>query len=261
MNRAEDITLPPHLASWLDLSYDNPPTQLPSPFLIPFPNLKRPKPSELKARLSPLFEAQGAEKLIPAATRAAGATWDAYAEGSVAPADFLRSPIGAPYRVEKIPGKGRGMLAARDLAAGEIVLMEAPLIFLVKDQFNALTFFALPKAAIHAMMLLHNSIPDNRQFSLGIDIPQHRLLDYLKGVATTNAFSEPVEVDGTQAGFIVLTGSLFNHSNEPNVHRMFDIPAFKMVFRTVTAVKAGEELTVSYNQTSQILKDIHGIRA
>ncbi|KAJ7705446.1 hypothetical protein B0H17DRAFT_1298801 [Mycena rosella] len=102
---AEDTLLPAHLATMLDVSYDNP---------------------TLKERLAPLFEAQNSGKLTPGAVRAANATWEAFAEGSVAPADFLRAPIGAPYCVEKIPGKGRGMVASRDLSAGETVLMENP---------------------------------------------------------------------------------------------------------------------------------------
>ncbi|KAJ7489353.1 hypothetical protein FB451DRAFT_1553188 [Mycena latifolia] len=260
MKETDHASLPPHLATILDLSYRpiDQWVQLPSPFLIPFP--KRPRPSELKERLTPLFEAQGAGGLIPGAVRAASATWDAFAEGSVAPTDFLRAPIGAPYRVEKIAGKGRGIVASRDLKAGEIVLMESPLIFLVKDELNALVFLALPKPAIHAMMLLHNTIPESRKFSLDIDIPQHRLLDYLNGVVSTNAFGDTVDVNGTQAGLIVLTGSLFNHSSEPNVHRMFDIAASKMAFTTIAAVKEGEELTINYNQTSQFLEEHHGIR-
>ncbi|KAJ7672099.1 hypothetical protein B0H17DRAFT_882878, partial [Mycena rosella] len=157
-------------------------------------------------------------------------------------------PIGALYRVEKIPGKGRGMVASRDLKAGDIVLMESPLIFIVDGRVNPLLFFTLPKQAIHAMMLLHNRIPDNREISVQEDSPQHRLLDYLKGVVTTNAFGETIDANGTKAGLIVLAGSLFNHSDDSNVYRTFDISASKMSFTVVTPVKEGEELTVSYGQ-------------
>ncbi|KAJ7496758.1 hypothetical protein FB451DRAFT_1386125 [Mycena latifolia] len=251
MNEANN-SLPAPLATMLDVTYDNPTA---SPRLTPFP--KRPRPSQLEARLAP--DIHGAGNLLPVAVRAAGETWAAYAEGSVAPADFLRAPIGAPYRVEKIPGKGRGLVASRDLKAGEIVLKEGPLILLREGKLDLLMFLALPKAAVHAMMLLHNTIPNNREFSLTDDIPQHRLLDYLKGVATTNAFSAMVAADGTQAGMILLSGSLLNHSDKYNVHWEFDISAFKMVFTTVTAVKEGEELTDTYNRTAQVLKENYGI--
>ncbi|KAJ7750394.1 hypothetical protein DFH07DRAFT_961361 [Mycena maculata] len=208
-----NTSLPENLAGILDTTY-NPAINSSQ---LPFP--KRPRPSELKEHIALIFDSQGAGRLMSAAARAASDTWDAYVEGSVVPTDFLHAPIGAPYRVAEIPGKGRGMVASRDLKAGEAVLMDSPLILLVKDQMNALTFLALPEPAIHAMLLLHNNIPNNREFSRHIDIPQHRLLDYLKGVATTNAFGSRVDSDGTGVGMILLAGSLFNHSNEPNVDR------------------------------------------
>ncbi|KAJ7151602.1 hypothetical protein C8R46DRAFT_1122547 [Mycena filopes] len=248
-------SLPTKLAAILNISYDR--EGDPRSPLTPFQ--KRPTASELTARLTPLFEFQNATSLIPAAVRAADESWAAFSNGSVAPSDFLRPPASAMYRVTKIPGKGRGMRASRDLLAGEIVLAETPLIILVNEELNALNFFALPKGAIHALLLLHNQIPENLQFALQWDIPQHRLLDYLKGVATTNAFSEKVQEGGEKAGLVVLAGSLFNHSEQPNVYRIFDVAEFKMTFFTATAVKEGEELTVSYNQSREILKNHHGI--
>ncbi|KAJ7472349.1 hypothetical protein B0H11DRAFT_1351991 [Mycena galericulata] len=258
----QNTYLPENLASILDASYSNQASntnQLPSPLLVPFS--KRPRPSQLKERLAPRLVELDAGSLIQGAVRAADAAWDAYTDGSVAPTDFLRTPIGALYRVKTIPGKGRGMVASRDLAAGETVLLESPLALLVKERLDLLSFFVLPKPAIHSMLLLHNNIPNNREFSLNIDIPQHRLLDYLKGVCTSNAFSLEVDTDGTVAGIIVLAGSLFNHSNERNVVQTFDIPAFRMVFKTLSAVKEGQELTINYGVTNQHLRDNYGISA
>ncbi|KAF7353077.1 40S ribosomal protein S7 [Mycena venus] len=243
-----DASLSAHLAAVLDISYDRPP----NPQLAPFRG--RPTGAELTARLSPLFDVVGASGLVPVAVRAAREAWDKYGDGSVAPTEFLRPPRGAAYRIAKIPGKGRGMLASRDLKAGETVLVETPLIVLAEDKLVSLKFLALPKAAIHALLLLHNASPDNRQFSLQEDIPSHRLLDYLKGVASTNAFNETVDGRGNKAGVIVLAGSLFNHSSTFNVFREFDVVAFKQTFTTVSAVKRGEELTVDYNTTEDMLE-------
>ncbi|KAJ7785690.1 hypothetical protein B0H16DRAFT_1487669 [Mycena metata] len=227
--------------------------------LTPFK--KRPTLAELKERLTTFFEAQSAPNLIPAAVQAANESWATFGDGSVAPSDFLRPSPSAPYRVVEIPGKGRGMRASRDLQAGDVVLAESPLIVLVKDKLLALNFFALPKHAIHALLLLHNKIPENKEFSLQQDSPQHRLLDYLKGVATTNAFEGPVHKGRERAGFIVLAGSLFNHSEEPNVYREFDVSSFKMTFTMIVSVKEGEELTVSYNQSPELLRSNYGIGA
>ncbi|KAJ7750395.1 hypothetical protein DFH07DRAFT_775095 [Mycena maculata] len=112
----QNTSLPENLAGILDITY-NPTSSSPLPF-TPFP--KRPRPSQLKERLAPLFDAQGAGDLTPAVVRAVSATWDAYTEGSVAPTDFFRAPIG--------PAKRPGILG--------------------------------PAEAIHAMLLLHNKNPD-----------------------------------------------------------------------------------------------------
>ncbi|KAJ7139554.1 hypothetical protein C8R44DRAFT_306929 [Mycena epipterygia] len=115
---------------------------------------------------------------------------------------------------------------------------------------------------MHAILLLHNAIPNHQEFPLKDDTPQHRLIAYLKGVATTNAFSDVVGTDGTEGGFIVLAGSLFNNSppNEANVRRKLNISTFKMDFTATSVVKEGEELTVHYGHTSeQVLKDNYGI--
>ncbi|KAJ6497161.1 hypothetical protein C8R47DRAFT_1114060 [Mycena vitilis] len=254
INEKVATSLAPHLAATLNLCYDRPSNGLP-PFLIPFRT--RPTESEAAARLGPFFEALHASSLIPAAVRAVRETWNTY--GIVAPADFLQPPPDALYRVAKVPGKGRGMLASRDLQAGEVLLAESPLLILPNKQFVVLNFFALPKAAIHALLLLHNTIPNHQEFTRGEDTPQHRLLDYLKGVATSNAFNEGIDEEGTQAGLIVLAGSLFNHSNKSNASRRFDVSTFKEVFTVDVAVKKGEELTISYNCTSEVLKANYGI--
>ncbi|KAJ7678120.1 hypothetical protein DFH06DRAFT_1167913 [Mycena polygramma] len=249
-------SLDPQFAAILNLSYDRPSNELP-PFLIPL--RIRPTQSEVEARLGPFFEALDASSLIPATVRAVSETWNTYGGGTVAPADFLRSQPGALYRVAKIPRKGRGMLASRDLEVGEVLLAESPLMILPDKRFIVHSFFALPKAAIHALLLLHNTIPNHREYSLESETPQHRLLDYLKGVVTSNAFSEGIDEEGTQAGLVVLAGSLFNHSNKPNASRRFDVSTFKEVFTVDVAVKKGEELTISYNCTSEVLKANYGI--
>ncbi|KAJ6574005.1 hypothetical protein DFH09DRAFT_1362035 [Mycena vulgaris] len=118
--------------------------------------------------------------------------------------------------------------------------MESSLTLLIKDKLNVLTFLALPKRAIHAMILLHNRFPEDRTYySSQVDIPRHRLLDYLKGVVNTNAFSHEVLADGTEVGHIVLTDGI----------------------TLIADVKEGEELMVSYGQTAEIIEQYYGIKA
>ncbi|KAF7324701.1 putative set domain-containing protein [Mycena kentingensis (nom. inval.)] len=252
----QNTTLPPHLAALLDTCF-SPDAAVPD---ILATYTKRPKPSQLKARLTPLFvnPIQNEPGLLPAAIRAANATWDSFTEGSVAPSDFLRSPIGAAYRVTNVAGKGRGMVATRTIQAGERVLVESPTSVLIDRQLNALCFLFLPKQALHALMLLHNAQPHNSEFTAHEDIPHHRLLDYMKGIASSNAFSIKLE-NGSKAGIVTLAGSLFNHASVPNVHGQFDSNAFAMVFRAIATVHEGEELCVSYGSDAAVLSSNYGI--
>ncbi|KAF7303807.1 putative set domain-containing protein [Mycena indigotica] len=255
----ENTALPGHLDNLIEVCFGPNAEEFVAssearPLLLPFS--KRPKPSQLRDRLSALFSLQGADSLTPTAIRAVNLTWENFTEGSVAPNDFLRSPIGAAYRVTNVSGKGRGLIATRNITVGERVLIEHPVVVLVKDQMNALCFLTLPKQAIHALLLLHNNIPDNKEYTSHLDIPQHRLLDYLKGVATSNAFVATLD-NGEEAGVILLAGSLFNHSQQANVYYSFETD--KMVFTAIQPVNQGQELTVCYSGSAEELQSNYGI--
>lgn len=150
---------------------------VPSP-LDQFIHSKRPRSSELRNEISLLASQSGATpQLIAAILQTIHRTWDNFANGSVSPNDFMRTPFGAPYEVVTIPGKGRGMIASRDIKAREIVLRDTPLLIL-PHEMSVLTFFhTLPKQALEAILLLHNHDPQNRRFSGEMDIPVHRLFD------------------------------------------------------------------------------------
>jgi SET domain len=93
-------------------------------------------------------------------------------------------------------------------------------------------------------MLLYNANPDFKQFSLDLDIPVHRVPDFLKGTLDTNCFG-PRTSFGT-IGALLLTGSLFNHSGTPNVTRGWDDKSEKVAFTSVRDIKEGDELEIDY---------------
>jgi hypothetical protein len=145
---------------------------------------------------------------------------ESYTEGSVGPREFMRTPFGASYGIVTIEGKGRGIVASRNIKTGEIILQESPVLILPPGDANTITFLTLPQKALEALMLLHNANPDFKRFSVDLDIPVHRLLDFLKGILDSDCFS-PRTSFGT-IGALLLAGSLFNHSGTPNVTRGWD---------------------------------------
>jgi len=213
---------------------------------------QRPKPSELRNRVSKELLAIDfanfqpyPSQMIEAVLRSVNRAWDDFHEGSVSPNEFMRATIGASYEIVEITGKGRGIIANRDIEAGEVILKEAPVLLLPPPPAVSLLLLTLPQKALEAILLLHNAHPEEKKFSADRDIPKHRLLDYLSGVLSTNSFGALSDSCGP-IGILLLTGSLFNHSGKPNLVRNWDNATEKQVFKSTRGIKKGEELEVDY---------------
>ncbi|PVH76339.1 hypothetical protein DL98DRAFT_295895 [Cadophora sp. DSE1049] len=218
--------------------------------ILPLPYNERPKPSELRARI--LDDLSGRSdgthhlsELMELVLRSVHRAWDNFYEGPVSPSDFLRTPIGAAYEIVSMAGKGRGVIASRDITAGEIILREAPVIVLPPGESNMLLLLTLPQKALEAVILLHNQEPEYKRASLRRDIPTYRLLDYLQGVVNTNAWTTPNAPYGGIT-LLLLTGSMFNHSDTPNITSSWDTATEQKEFMSIGDIKKCEELEVDY---------------
>ncbi|CZR58324.1 uncharacterized protein PAC_08216 [Phialocephala subalpina] len=165
-------------------------------------------------------------EVMEAVLRSVHRTWENFYEGSVSPNEFMCTPFGAPYEIVAIAGKGRGVIASRDIKAAEVIIQDTP-------------------KALEGILLLHNETPDLRHFSAARDIPVHRLLNRLQGILDTNCFSTDRASCGS-IGLLLLTGALFNHSDSPNMTRQWDNTTEKMVFSSVRDIEEGEESEVDY---------------
>lgn len=159
----------------------------------------------------------------------------------------MRTPFGAPFEVVTIPGKGRGMIASRDIKAGEIVLRVTPVIILPHEMSVPMFFLTLPKQALEAILLLHNHYPQNRRFSDDMDIPVHRLFDLTQGIMDSNSF-DALRASVGPLTVLLLAGSMFNHSDSRNLDRIWDDGNNTMLFISTRDIKKGEELEVDYVQ-------------
>lgn len=155
------------------------------------------------------------------------------------------------------------MVASRNINAGETVLEDTPVLILPHETTNAILFMTLPQKALEAILLLHNEKPNARKWSVSQDIPIHRLMDFLQGTLDTNCFS--TYTPDCQIGALLLAGSLFNHSDTPNLSRGWDNKSDKLIFTASRDVKEGEELLVDYVPTmkgvekAEHLKTAYGI--
>lgn len=171
-------------------------------------------------------------------------TWDIH-ETSADPKEFMRTPVGAPYEVAAIEDEGRGMVASRDIKAEEIILQEEPVAMLPFKNPVLFILLTLPRKALEAILLLHNKHLGARFYSRNLDTPPRRLLDFLLGIMATNHVITD-NVSGSTVGILLLRGSLFNHSDTPNVARTYDKTVGKIIFTSMKDIKKGEELEINH---------------
>jgi len=130
------------------------------------------------------------------------------------------------YKVEKIPGKGFGMIAIQNIAYGQLIIEEKPALdtslnICIHDQFDALS-----ENMKEQVMALHSVYEEDEK---------------LTGIMKTNCFSQ-----GDNNGVILcIEMSRFNHSCMPNVATTFVEGRERAV--AVQNIEKGEELCISYS--------------
>lgn len=208
----------------------------------------------MPSKLSRIFSEMliPSEELKQATYRSISHAWNEYATGVESPSTFMRSPTGAPNKIVSIEGKGRGVVATRDIKAGEVSLQESPLLVMPDREFMPPILPLLPKGALEPILLLHSARPDETTFTDDRDHAHHRPLNALVGCVNSSSFDD--EASFSKIGMILLTGSMFNHESNPNVMRHWDEQLEQEVFKTVRDVKKDEQFTAHYSGSAEDLK-------
>ncbi|GAA6006472.1 hypothetical protein JCM11491_004973 [Sporobolomyces phaffii] len=137
------------------------------------------------------------------------------------------------FELVDIPGKGIGVVAARDLKAGDLVLKESPVLVLESA------------TAAPALDMAYSRLSDQdreRYDALYISEPNEMLPREL-AIFKTNAIGLGV---GSSKGGVFLNGSRFNHACNANCHRAWDDKQGVEWFIAMVDIEAGTELTISY---------------
>lgn len=169
--------------------------------------------------------------------RRARSDHERYVEATNYRVDVL-SQVADIFIITDVPGKGKGLVAARQLRRGDLILAESHL-FAQKIGYTLATIVAalsqLSKDEQRAYFSLSNAYPEASP---------------PLGVWVTNSFPcwSPEDPTGESAGTagVFLTASRFNGSCHPNVYHHLDPESHRMVFRAVTDIAAGEELCITY---------------
>lgn len=142
------------------------------------------------------------------------------------------------FKVDSIPGKGRGLVSTQSIARGTEILSEAPFIVF---PCNSSTELIVDRLSI-------KSKDDQRRFLELMNC--HQDLPPLIGIVKTNALpcgdNDSFTGKSADAGGIFLHGSLFNSSCVPNTNNCWDEQKQSIVFRALRDIAAGEELCISY---------------
>ncbi|KZV74934.1 SET domain-containing protein [Peniophora sp. CONT] len=171
------------------------------------------------------------------------------------------------YEVRKAQGRGLGVFATEDIAAGDLLLAERPLLVRMAwipvtpdDEYlgaeqelrGLLTDWEQTLETICARMSpqtlktyhsLYNSYKTDGSGPLtgiwrtnGLDV----------GVEDPLAYQEGVRPGYGRYSCVGATCSRFNHSCSPNATFTFNMPSFTMEIHAVRSIAMGEEITVAY---------------
>lgn len=143
-----------------------------------------------------------------------------------------------PYEVKPSPGQGLGMFATRDIAVGELIVAENPLV--VASPFNCLSVVeslpAAQKSTFYALTDFHT--PNSPTPS---------------GIMRTHAL--PLGPDSIRGG-IFPDICRVNHSCLPNVHHLWNSKRGQETIHAILPISVGEEILTAYIPSSSPRSDL-----
>ncbi|TFK87036.1 hypothetical protein K466DRAFT_599846 [Polyporus arcularius HHB13444] len=162
------------------------------------------------------------------------------------PLSFPPPPPPPPpvYEIVPIQGTGLGMVAIADIAAGSTIVRERP-FFVMPGTISA-------NSEEEHLRIMHGLVdflhPDNKRAFFALrNSKGHTTSSQVKGIMDTNAFiAGPFPTFPAKYAGVARDISRVNHSCNPNAMHSFETATLTHVLRAVHAIRAGEEVTVSY---------------
>ena len=167
------------------------------------------------------------------------------------------------YKVCEIEGKNLGCIAVENIKKGTLILEEKPQcfdgldpdpdplqLFTLKDFQNMLkSFNEMNESEQEDYFKLYNNFEQKHWLSsvnLNINDRTKEKLENMIGIYVTNAHQKGV---GIQA-------SRFNHSCTPNAEVIWNDEKNIREIRTVTKIKIGDEISVTYLRANMLMKNL-----
>ncbi|PPQ89261.1 hypothetical protein CVT25_001345 [Psilocybe cyanescens] len=162
------------------------------------------------------------------------------------PLPYAHRPIDNPnFRVLQTAHKGAGLFAARDIAAGELIIVEHPVLILPTGRFPAAIYDELG-----------NRLPEKRRREL-LAMANSRSKDEcespVEGIVRTNALMLELDPMGKISeekkeiyGGVYPTINRANHSCGPNATVKWDLASLTETFYALRPIVEGEEIQKTY---------------
>ncbi|KAI0035261.1 hypothetical protein K488DRAFT_83223 [Vararia minispora EC-137] len=175
-------------------------------------------------------------------------------------------PSRSVFELREVAGAGLGLFATVDIALGELILCERPLLF--SPSWSAFVTFP-PEYPLEKIARVTRHEWEKYLAKVLSHIPETRRAKYLAltnshlhdgsgplfGIKRTNCWSSgleetihPREGVSEQAPYVMVgdLSSRVNHSCCPNSRVLIHEPSFSLGLRALRTIRAGEEITVSY---------------
>ena len=142
-------------------------------------------------------------------------------------------PARSAFRISEVPGKGLGCVAMRDIAAGERLLEEWPLLAVTPVSPSVEAAFAKLSSAERSQVM-----------ALAQDEHRFGTTKSVAGIFATNAIPSHAYAKGHLA--IFPTAARFNHSCDPDAVFRYNHATGRLTVHACRPVAAGAELCVHY---------------
>ncbi|KIJ24207.1 hypothetical protein M422DRAFT_258630 [Sphaerobolus stellatus SS14] len=148
------------------------------------------------------------------------------------------------YEIRDIHSKGKGVVALRDIAMGEIIMMERPIFF-----YPMMTFAELQERIFND--LVAKMQPRTRERFLSLSNVKDSTVPHLLGIQATNSMEMPLKEGAERYGGVFLDISRINHSCGPNTTRQWNRYLFVTIVQASRNIRAGEEITTWYEPVNK----------
>ncbi|KAH8671292.1 hypothetical protein BX600DRAFT_434411 [Xylariales sp. PMI_506] len=164
----------------------------------------------------------------------------------------LNAESSPKWRVEDVPGKGKGLIAAKNLEAGDHVMSVSAAIMVDNNAFTDLDHEQLLEMLANAIGSLN---PKSSSIFLNLSTHDHAESHEVAiyKIILTNAFDisdgeilNKEEAEAEHFYTVFPEVSRMNHDCRPNSAYYFDYDTFTQNVFTVRPVSAGEEITITY---------------